>query len=114
MGALPEIFLIVFHPVFLEERHVFLLKSFDPMMQNLIRDVILNRLAIGHAHGEGSVSRLPTEIFYADRFVDPARGGLFYILDERSQRMRRPQTNQQMNMICHAADGFRNSIRCTD
>jgi len=104
-------FFNVFDPVLLEKSHVFLLKGFGSMMRNLMRDVFLDRPTIGYAHGEGAIPRLPREIFDADGFVNPTRGGLFDVLDEWGQGVGRSQTNQQMHMVSHPANGFGNALR---
>ena len=104
-------FFVVFHPVPLEKGHIFLLKRFGLMMRRLLGDVFLYRFTIGYTHGEGGISRLPTEILDADGLVNPPRGRLFDVLDERSQGISRPKADQQMNMIGDAADGFGNSVR---
>ena len=58
-----------------------------------------------------AVARLPRENFHADGFVNPARGSLFDVLHERRQRVCRAQTDEQMNVVSRAADGFGNSVR---
>ena len=100
-----------FNPVLLKKRHIFLLKCFGPVMFNLMRNVFLDRIAIGNAHSERAVARLPREIFHADGLVNPSRRSLFDVLHERCERMRRAQTDQQMHVIRRAADGFGNSVR---
>ena len=57
------------------------------------------------------IARLPREIFYANGFVNPARRGLFDVLNKRRQRVRRAQTNQQVNVVSHTSDEFGNSVR---
>ena len=111
METSPQIFFIVGNVMLFKEGHVFLLKCFCPMMLRLVHNVFFDRLAIGHAHRECAVALLPREIFHADGFVNPARRSLFNVLHERRERMCRAQTDEQMNMIRRAADGFRNSIR---
>ena len=107
----PQIFFVVFHPVPLEKRRIFLLKPFRPMMLGLVRNVFLDRVAIGNAHGERTITRLPREIFHADGFMNPARRSLFDVLHKRRERMGRSQTRQQMNVVRRAADGFGNPVR---
>jgi len=98
----------------LEKGHVFLLKRFGPMMRSLFGEVFLYRFTIGHTHRESGISWLPTEILDANGFVNPTRRGLFAVLNELSQRMRCPQTNQQMNMVSDTAYGFWHTARCAN
>ena len=107
----PQIFFIVINLVFLEKRHIFLLKSFCPMMLGLVGNVFLDCVAIGNAHGKRAITRLPRKIFYADGFVNPPRRCLFDVLHKRRERMGRAQTHQQMNVIRRAAAGFGNAVR---
>ncbi len=100
--------------MFPEEHHIFLLKRFCPVMLRLIGNIFFYRAAIGHAYRKGAVTRLPCEIFYTDAFVNPARRSLLDVLYECRQRVSRPQTDQQMNMIRSSPNRFRNPIRCAD
>ncbi len=46
--------------------------------------------------------------------TNPARRSLLDVLYECRQRVSRPQTDQQMNMIRSSPNRFRNPIRCAD
>jgi len=81
------------------------------MMLDLVGNLFLYRGAIGNADREGAITGLPGEVFHADRLMNPARGSLFEVLDQGRQRVRGTHTDQQMDVIGRAANGFGKTVR---
>ena len=106
----PQMFCVESHAVFFQKQLLFILKGGGPVMLDLMGNIFLHRRAIGNAHREGAITGLPGEIFHADRLVNPARRGLFEVLDQGRQRMRGAHADQQMDMIGRAANGFGNAV----
>src|SRR6185312_14612538 len=60
--SIPDIPLVAFHPIFLEERTKFILKRLLAMMHFLRIDVLCQRIQIRRANGERPIAPLPSEL----------------------------------------------------
>ena len=72
--SFPEITLIEFDLVFLEQRDEFILVGLGVMMLRLIGNVTCHLWQVGMAHGEGTVSSLPGKaLLTRERVMDLLR-----------------------------------------
>jgi hypothetical protein len=70
--SIPEIFLIILNLVLFQEREIFLLKAFMPMMFFLIFDVGDRFIDMGYAYAERTIALLPRKMLYlGERLVNP-------------------------------------------
>jgi len=100
---LPDVPLIVGDFVLLQESDVFLLEGQVFVVILLSCDVAGDRRHVGFAHAERTVAVLPRKILIAIR-AKPAGGIRLDDADDLGCRMHWTDTDEHVNVICHAAD----------
>ena len=80
----------------------------------LVGEVGLHRVASRGTDAEGAVAQLPDELLLTDGFVNPPRGSLLDVLDQRGQRVGGAEPYQKMNVVGGSADGLGNRLRGPD
>src|SRR5271165_2390372 len=72
--SVPEIFVVETELMPLQKRYVFLLKSSNPMVFDLILDVMNGFWQLGDAHTESAITLLPTEVAQLSKsLMNPGR-----------------------------------------
>ena len=105
-----QIPLIEFHPPAFKQRQIFLPEGTCPMMLLLLLDVSADIFQLRRAYGESSISFLPRKRANSNIFMHPRGGDRFCFAKYISQRVCCPQSDQQMHVICHSADGFGHTV----
>ena len=62
-------------------------------------------------YGERAIPILPFELLIADGFMNPGGRNSFYVAHYVRQSLSRAKSNQQMNVVGYAANGFGNSLQ---
>jgi len=106
-AASKDVFLVVFDPVLLEERDVFLLERAHAVMLLLPVDVFFHRIQRGDTDAENGVSVLPIERAVSDVVVGPFRTAALDVADNLRGRVNGFEAHQNVDVVAHATDGER-------
>ena len=90
---LPQIPVVIFHRITLQERDVFFLKCLFPVMLDLVVNVLRHGFNLGRADGESAVAILPRELPYTNRSMNPFRRCMFDIPENICQTMSSSNAN---------------------
>ena len=111
-GSIPNVFLVPFDLVLSQQRAQLVLEANFAMMLFLPGDVLLYRFEIRLAHGEIRVAALPLEVgVIATALLEPRVRDAFQFLHPFRLRDRATKSREQMNMVFHAADLDRRTIK---
>ena len=112
---IPNIRLVVFHPVFFEEHPEFVLKRPGPMMLLLAVNVSIQRFHIGRSDGKTGVTALSCKISQCRRlrFQPFGRSG-FQLLHQIGNGDGARQSDGQMHVVRHPARAITFAIGIAD
>jgi uncharacterized protein YqjF (DUF2071 family) len=86
-------------------------ERFNPVVLQLIKDVLLHACTRCRAHRERAISLLPRKFTQIDLVTHPQRRRFLQFAQEIRQAMRCPQSNKKVYVICHTADPLRDSTK---
>ena len=100
MHSIPNIALIPFDAVFLQQSAIFILKANLPVVFCLTLEIRLQRRSMGWTDREDSIAALPVERSVAPSTqLQPLGGTGFDVLDHFCRRARPGMGNEQMDVI---------------
>ncbi len=105
-AASPQIPLIIFHSAAFQKLHILLLKRALPVMLFLLGNVFPHHVPLRGTHGESSVSLLLGKPRITGFLMHPARGNGFHIAHDIREARRRPEADEEMDVVSNATDGF--------
>lgn len=105
--SIPQVPLIAFHTIFLEERTEFILKRHFSMVCLLPVDVSNQRLPVSRTRRERSIAALPGKPREAGRLgLEPFRRGRFELFHQSRNVRRTFQSNREMDVISNASNAI--------
>lgn len=103
--SVPQIPLVAFHPVLLQERAKFVLERTLPMMRLLRVDVLDQRLQVCRPNRKHPISSLPCELRQCRGFcLDPFRRRCLQLCNQLRYIRRSRQSHCEMHMIRNASN----------
>jgi hypothetical protein len=98
--SIPQIFLVAFHPILLQERPKLILKRTLCVMRLLAGDVLDQRLQIRRPHRKSSISPLPRELRQRWRLcLKPFRRGRLQLRNQLRDICGARQSNGKMHVV---------------
>src|SRR6185503_19708349 len=105
LNSIPQILLVDFDPVLLQQRQEFLLERFIAMMLLLLADVANERVQLRHAHVERPIFFLPLEkSVFGEDVVNPLGGTALDQLGSLCDRQGGRKRKEQVNRIFDSTD----------
>ena len=102
---IPEVLLVIFKAVFLQEGHKFFLKTAPPVVFWLFGNIGDDRIQLRDAHAEGSILLLPgKEPLFWEGLMNPFGRTALDKLHRLGNRHGCGQRQQEMNMISDSAN----------